>query len=55
MCQTCSASGNKLTHTVSTGPARSTLGAVFTTDEEVIPGSPRAVVAALAVLKYAAT
>lgn len=44
----------KLTHAVSPGPTRPTLRAVFTTDEEVVPGPPRAVVAALAVLKYAA-
>lgn len=55
MCRTCSASGNKLTHAVSTGPARPTLRAVFAADEEVVPGLPRAVVTAPAVLKYAAT
>lgn len=52
--QTCSARGERLTHAVATGPARPTLRAEFPTDEEVVPGPPRAVVAALAVLKYAA-
>lgn len=45
----------KLTHAVSTRPARSTFCAVFAINEEIIPGAPCPIVAAFTVLKYAAT
>lgn len=43
-----------LTHAVSTRPAGPTLSAIFAIDEEVIPGAPCPVVAALTVFKYTA-
>lgn len=42
-------------HAISTGPARPTLGAVFASNEEVIPWAPCPIVTALTVLKYTAT
>lgn len=45
----------RLTHAISTRPARSTLSAVSATNKEVVPGAPCPVVTALTVLKYTAT
>lgn len=45
----------RLTHAISTRPARSTLSAVSATNKEVVPGAPCPVVTALTVLKHTAT
>lgn len=45
----------RLTHAISARPAGPTLSAVFSTNEEVIPGAPCPVVTAPTVLKYTAT
>lgn len=45
----------RLTHAISARPAGPTLRAVFSTNEEVIPGAPCPVVTAPTVLKYTAT
>lgn len=42
-------------HAITPGPTGPTLGAVFASNEEVVPGAPRPVVTALTVLKYAAS
>lgn len=45
----------RLTHAISTRPARPTLSTVLATNEEIVPGAPCSIVTALTVLKYAAT